>query len=432
MLNQLFSGISGFGQPDSAEQERQALVKNRNMVLEVITLYLVNFQLGVDFSTEIISNIARSFGVEVEVAARLIDEVENSYCVSNTRSESEKLAKWDGLQHFVASAKFLDNPTDLLSLSLCSRALHKRIMTKLIKRHLIQDSLDPQIRFSAWRSALNVALFETKYTDIISAKLNLSKQLEDLIRMDVHRSFTPNKEFPREELFSVIKAGSLVLDPSIGYCQGMNYLAGLFLINYPPEIAFAMYVRYIELKARPIFTQNFEVLKSFFYVLDNLVDVFIPDLGRTFKTQKVTAVFYASPWFITTFCSALQYAEHSPLVMKVVDLFLVQGYRGVFRAILALLSHFKDQLIDRDFEDILGFLSDLTQKEIFTGSRYPEFAKLRGAGVELSELSKSIPFAKDYELVYSFKARCKEIKLKPEFIQRFEKRYQVVKNRINF
>lgn len=348
------------------------------------------------------------------------------------KSESEKLAKWNSLQHFVKSSKYLSSPADILNLALSSKAMTKRLIPVLLKKHLNKDALGHDVRINAWKSALSISLLETRYEDIISANLSLSKHIEDIIRMDVVRSFTQNKAFPSEDLYSIIKTGSLVLDPSIGYCQGMNYVAGLFLINYPPEIAFAMYVQFIESKMRPIFVQNFETLKRYFYVMDNLIDIFIPDLGSVFKAQKVQAVYYASPWMITAFTCALQYSEKSELVYKIIDLFMVQGYRAIFKAALAILSHFKEKMLKMSFENLMEFIPELTQKEIFVGSAYKVYKEKRDKGASAQSLAGLSSFSSDHEFVYSFKARCKAIKLKSEFIKRIEKRYQSIKNKIDF
>ena len=53
--------------------------------------------------------------------------------------------------------------------------------------------------------------------------------MEELIKLDVQRSFTPDKEFPRDLLTRVLRGGSFVLREGAGYCQGMNFVCHFLL-----------------------------------------------------------------------------------------------------------------------------------------------------------------------------------------------------------
>lgn len=102
--------------------------------------------------------------------------------------------------------------------------------------------------------------------------------------MDVLRSFTKDKEYPRDRLRDVLRCTAIALNDGVGYCQGMNYVAGMFfyLINDEEEI-FRIYACLIENKMASLFNNKFDKLKGYFYVLDNLIALFIPDLAKHFK-----------------------------------------------------------------------------------------------------------------------------------------------------
>lgn len=104
--------------------------------------------------------------------------------------------------------------------------------------------------------------------------------------MDVLRSFTKDKNYPRDKLQDILKCTAIVLNEGASYCQGMNYVAGMFfyLIDDEEDI-FKLYTCLIENKMSILFANKFEKLKSYFYVLDNLVTLFIPDLSQHFKVS---------------------------------------------------------------------------------------------------------------------------------------------------
>lgn len=287
------------------------------------------------------------------------------------------------------------------------------------------------VKLRCWKSALHLAGFGKSLADVMAANLQLDKSMDELIKMDVLRSFTMNKDYPRDTLLDVLKSGALVMDPAIGYCQGMNYIAGLFLIYFDREEAFQLFVRFIELKARAVFAQNFEMLQCYFYVVDFLVEVLIPDLNQVFKEQKIQAVFYSSSWIITVFTCALHHSEKSVLVRKIIDLFMVQGYKAIFKTIVALLLHFKEKLLPLSFEGIMEFLSDITQGEIFLNRDYARYKESKDKGASAEQLRKAFECAEDYEFVYNFKSKCRQIKIKDNFLLRIEKRYRDIKSKID-
>ena len=111
--------------------------------------------------------------------------------------------------------------------------------------------------------------------------------IDEIIKMDVVRSFTKDKDYPRERLREVLRCATVALSDGAGYCQGMNYVAGMFfyLENDDSDI-FALYTCLIGQKMAPLFVNKFEKPKAYFYVLDNLIALFLPDLAKHFKVSS--------------------------------------------------------------------------------------------------------------------------------------------------
>ena len=89
-----------------------------------------------------------------------------------------------------------------------------------------------------------------------------------------------------------------------------------------------------------IFLANLPLLKLFFYQLDRLVSILLPDVHSYFKDEMIHASYYSAPWFITLFSNALQQQHEERIhenLLRLWDSFLVHGFKTLFRAGIAML-----------------------------------------------------------------------------------------------
>ena len=93
----------------------------------------------------------------------------------------------------------------------------------------------------------------------------------------------------------------------VSYCQGMNFLAGfLYLFFKDEDITFKALIGLIEnFKMTDLFKQDLPLLKQFFYKLDRLVSMCLPQLHTHFKNENITASLYSSGWFITLMANSI-------------------------------------------------------------------------------------------------------------------------------
>ena len=70
--------------------------------------------------------------------------------------------------------------------------------------------------------------------------MELSKTVEDTIDVDVNRSFNSLPKVQAKNLNKILKTYAIV-NPSLDYCQGMNFIAGfLYLVFEDEALAFAV------------------------------------------------------------------------------------------------------------------------------------------------------------------------------------------------
>ena len=143
---------------------------------------------------------------------------------------------------------------DLLILKQTNRNFYNRIHNKkLIKKYILNSEINKQNRLNFYESNINInkmkemiikELYDYKITkNIYKSILNLSenekeknqnfkKVLEEISR-DINRTFYTDK-FTKgngiNELQNILNALAFIR-PEIGYCQGMNFIAGA-LINF--------------------------------------------------------------------------------------------------------------------------------------------------------------------------------------------------------
>lgn len=112
------------------------------------------------------------------------------------------------------------------------------------------------------------------------------------------------------------------------------------------------------------------------------------------------------------------------------DMFIAKGFQALFKAIIALLIHYREKMLKMNFEEILEFLNSLVEREIFVNSRYKEFLILKSKGLRLFEIRKTMKEANDYEFVYNFKNMCKGISITEGLLVRLETRYKFINEKL--
>ena len=81
-----------------------------------------------------------------------------------------------------------------------------------------------------------------------------------------------------------------IVNPSLNYCQGMNFIAGFLYLALGKEesLAFAVMREIIERYAMShLFNTELPMLKLMFYQLDRLISINLPDLHNHFKVSKI-------------------------------------------------------------------------------------------------------------------------------------------------
>ena len=201
-------------------------------------------------------------------------------------------------------------------------------------------------------------------------------ELADVISRDIARTFPNHLMFRdemgssggdgeevsgsssgRQSLYNVLKAYAN-FDPQVGYCQGMGFIVGLFLMYMSEEESFWMLERVMrsdKFLMHGLYAIGFPLLHQYFYQFDQLLHALAPKLHEHLSINEIGPSLYATQWFITVF----SYNMPFELVLRIWDIFLFEGPKIPFRFALSFMLRYDEQIRGGDLEGIITTLKEI-------------------------------------------------------------------------
>ncbi|KAF2154223.1 RabGAP/TBC [Myriangium duriaei CBS 260.36] len=201
----------------------------------------------------------------------------------------------------------------------------------------------------------NLALPRKKSADQTASIQKLEKQIrKDLGARTAYSKYIASQGL-QEGLFGVCKAYAL-FDESIGYAQGMNFIAMPLLFNMPEEEAFSLFVRMMsKYDLRSMFTPEMTGLHLRLYQFERLLEDFEPALYCHLHRRGVTPTLYATQWFLTLFA----YRFPLQLVQRIYDLILSDGLSAILKFGIVLMRKNAQALLGmNDMAQLTTFLKE--------------------------------------------------------------------------
>ena len=245
----------------------------------------------------------------------------------------------------------------------------------------IRQGVPVKWRWPTWKSYINLAVIS--FSDYTSIPPDLGP-LYQVIKKDIDRTF-PNHFYFDKEYFGLIGQFALlrVLSkfssayPQVGYCQGMNFIAGfLLLVSGGNEIeSFSMLEAVIyHFSLKDFFTEGMSQLKKTLTEFDSLFARNLKQLHWHFKVQDLSEDLWVLKWFITLFTAVLPLN----LVLHIWDIMMVDGISVLPNVTICILKYFETELLTKDAAEILVFLSGLKEMKLDSSQvLFPIFAKKR-------------------------------------------------------
>lgn len=114
-----------------------------------------------------------------------------------------------------------------------------------------------------------------------------------------------------------------IYNPRVGYCQGMNFIAGFFYTLYQNEgVAFALLATLLEeTGVEGFYRDDVPLIKEFIHQTNKLLALYLPLLHARLNRTGLSPAFFSSSWFLTSFCYVLQYSKDGQVPNFLLGLF---------------------------------------------------------------------------------------------------------------
>ena len=191
----------------------------------------------------------------------------------------------------------------------------------------------------------------------------------DEIERDIDRTYPAHslfredggKETEKQKSLRKVLQWYAAIDPDVGYCQGMGFVAGLYLLYMDEKRAFNCFYRALqmesEIKLRDLYLPQMVEAQRVLFVFKRLGRQHLGRLWQHLEKQELDPTMYATEWAMTMFCRGF----HFDLVTRVMDIYLLEGYKVVFRVMLALMKNVEESLINAPFEEIMEILRNIPE-----------------------------------------------------------------------
>ncbi|KAL9268414.1 TBC1 domain family member 9-like protein [Drosera capensis] len=227
---------------------------------------------------------------------------------------------------------------------------------------LVQGGVPKTLRGEVWQAFVGVSSrrIERYYQDLLNSEMvsgdGLGQSAENSkrsvtphpgnieaetwrkqIEKDLPRTFPGHPaldEEGRNSLRRILRAYARH-NPSVGYCQAMNFFAGILLLLMPEENAFWTLVFIIDDYFEGYYTHEMIESQVDQLVFEELMRERFPKLVNHLDYLGVQVAWISGPWFLSIFVNMLPWES----VLRVWDVLLFEGNRVMlFRTALALME----------------------------------------------------------------------------------------------
>eukprot|EP00088_Acartia_fossae_P018268 TRINITY_DN20539_c0_g1_i4.p1 TRINITY_DN20539_c0_g1~~TRINITY_DN20539_c0_g1_i4.p1 ORF type:complete len:301 (+),score=32.21 TRINITY_DN20539_c0_g1_i4:53-955(+) len=194
----------------------------------------------------------------------------------------------------------------------------------------IRKGVPGPYRAQIWMEVSGAGAARSSEPDLYSNMLAMNTNMvtEDQIRTDISRTFPNNIHFDstnpvslQTSLYKVLKAFANS-NPTIGYCQGLNYITGLLLlITKDEESSFWLLKTLVDKILPEYYSVNMPGLITDSRVLAELARKNIPQISNHIDALQVPWALLSSKWFICLFVDVLPVET----VLRIWDCLFAEG-----------------------------------------------------------------------------------------------------------
>jgi hypothetical protein len=162
---------------------------------------------------------------------------------------------------------------------------------------------------------------------------------EDIIDMDLKRSMIFCDENSYDPLKRLLLNVSLEFKSTIGYYQGMNYIAMFILEAFKDEVkAYHFFCHVADKILTKYFSNNFEGIVKLIWICDKMMQIHSPSLWEKLRHGGVSAIHFSVPNLITLFTSLIKNPDAKKHIYEIWDIMLCDGLSAIVKALIYILE----------------------------------------------------------------------------------------------
>jgi len=233
-----------------------------------------------------------------------------------------------------------------------------------VKRY-VRKGIPSESRGEVWLmiSRAKQKLIESplKYEELVQG--DKDEKIVDIIDRDIKRTYPENIYFRDVKNSQLLSLKNVLVafahhNKSVGYCQGLNYVAGmLLLITKDEKVSFWLLVEMLQRLVPDYYSSSLVGVRVDNLVIMDLLSQKHPDLHAHFKTNGIELNLTASKWFICLFVDVLPVET----ALRIWDCLFYEGSKILIRVALTLLILNKDKFLEaKDFTAICAVFKKIT------------------------------------------------------------------------
>ena len=274
------------------------------------------------------------------------------------------------------------NDKDLINIMFLNKEISKKIKKKI---YIERSKKNLKQKIEKWKENLNYKnlsknfIYKEIKKKILDNKINTKYNSQ--INKDSERTSFKNNKKKKQNIISILLKACIYYVKDVGYCQGMNYIIAYLLeLTKNEEDSFYIMLGLLNSNFKTLFENDLNKLTIFFYVLEKLIYLKIPEIYEYFKLNKIETNYFSSAYFITLFTNIYPNTNFNInlALINIFDNFIFYGWKNVFSCLLAVLYYNKNIIIEKkNSEDIITYLiSEMNKSDIFKNENIDIFCNL--------------------------------------------------------
>mmetsp|Transcript_68701 Transcript_68701/g.128178 ORF Transcript_68701/g.128178 Transcript_68701/m.128178 type:complete len:322 (+) Transcript_68701:62-1027(+) len=233
---------------------------------------------------------------------------------------------------------------------------------------LLCCGIPDSFRWEAWKDITGVPPLNKlcSYRSLVRSCEHAPTEWQQQIEMDVQRTLTSTQVLDageQQQLLRVLNAYA-VHNPTVGYCQGMNYITAVLLaVSKNEEESFHMLKLLME-DARyglaGFFEAGFPLYSRYRAGFELILEEAAPEVHQHLIREGVPPDLYLQQWLLTMFGGTFPF----PVVLHLWDLVICKERLPFVLKLAYCIVHItKDSLMNMQFEEIIAYFKKLDSPE---------------------------------------------------------------------